>query len=132
MHCPSCSTEHPSSANFCMNCGLPLQGGGVAVAQSALQLHWEYQDLTIPLDVHEKDYRDGNPYAHERANRIILRHLQHVGSEGWQAEGPTGFYSLWQRGRVKFYEEPVWEGIFRNYYNVYESVTVRLRRLIQG
>lgn len=130
MYCPSCGTQHPESANFCMNCGLALNGMKAPGGQLAPRLRWEYQDLVIPLDVHEKDYRDGNPYSHEYANRIILRHLQHAGSDGWQAEGPTTFQSLWQRGKVRFYAEAVWEGIFRNRYNVYESVTVRLRRLV--
>src|SRR5437763_1175130 len=29
--CPACDTRHPSTANFCMNCGIPLRESAAAL-----------------------------------------------------------------------------------------------------
>ncbi|HLJ81797.1 MAG TPA: hypothetical protein VKT52_09950 [Ktedonobacterales bacterium] len=66
-------------------------------------MRWEYQDLVIPLAIsvshwHHRDYVGA---ATPRAQPIIQASLQQAASEGWRADEPTDFPTLFSRSRVR-------------------------------
>ena len=66
--------------------------------------------------------------ADKRCNEIILEYLQRVGLEGWQPEGgrTTITNGGFGAGRLNFKDS----GGFFNTTCTYESVTIRLQRLV--
>jgi hypothetical protein len=66
------------------------------------QLRWEHRDVTIPVNIQGKapSHYDVARELGERVNPIILATVHQLAGEGWQAEGPTEFRSLWERFQV--------------------------------
>ena len=85
---------------------------------------WQHKTLTIPLGL---DSRDQDFQA--RYYQIVLHHLQEVGREGWEPDGPIDFRSVLDTGRVKEHKTRMgWRSWGKT---TYESVTIRLKRPAQ-
>ena len=65
------------------------------------------------------------PWFRQAFQQAILGHLQNVGRDGWQPEGPTDFASLNAAGAIA----TTHEGFFMPGRR-YESVTLRLKRFV--
>jgi len=125
MFCARCGTEHPETANFCMNCGTPFRGAGAPVFSRRPQ--WEYRDLVIPLEASARVFMDFPEEARQRFQEVVQEHIARVAGEGWEADGPTDFDTLKAAGQI----EEVRHRRF-GHLTVYGSVTVRLRRPLEA
>ncbi len=66
-------------------------------------LRWESQSLVIPLTISVAHWRRG-AYVEEAAPRvqpIIQARLEETAREGWQADEPTDFPTLFSRSQVR-------------------------------
>lgn len=66
-------------------------------------LRWDSQDLVIPLTISVAHWRRGE-YVEEAASLvqpIIQARLAETAREGWQADEPTDFPTLFSRSRVR-------------------------------
>jgi len=66
-------------------------------------LRWDRQDLVIPLTIAVAHWRRGDDYVEEAASRIqpiIQARLEETAREGWQADEPTDFPTLFSRSQV--------------------------------
>jgi hypothetical protein len=66
-------------------------------------LRWDRQDLVIPLTISVAHWRRGDDYVEEAASRIqpiIQARLEETAREGWQADEPTDFATLFSRSQV--------------------------------
>jgi hypothetical protein len=113
MRCPTCSAAQT----------------GTHTGPVRRQFRWEYRDLTIPLGLTTRGR--AHHAAAVRFDQIVGASIRGVGREGWQADGPTDWWSLWADGRVT----SSWrQGFFAALIGgrgvwTYESVTVRLKRV---
>lgn len=66
-------------------------------------IHLEGRDLIVPLAISVRHWRtpDYVGAAAPRAQRIIATYLQDAAREGWQADEPTDFATLFSRSRVR-------------------------------
>jgi len=66
-------------------------------------LRWEYQDLVIPLTISVLHWRtpDYVGAATPRIQPMIAAALATAAREGWQADEPTDFPTLFSRSRVR-------------------------------
>jgi len=66
-------------------------------------LRWEYQDLVIPLTISVLHWRtpDYVGAATPRIQPMIAAALAAAAHEGWQADEPTDFPTLFSRSRVR-------------------------------
>ncbi len=67
-------------------------------------LRWDSQDLVIPLTISVAHWRRGDDYVGEAASHvqpIIQARLAETAREGWQADEPTDFPTLFSRSRVR-------------------------------
>ena len=64
---------------------------------------WEYQDLVIPVSLSVLHWRhpDYVGTAAPRVQLIIQAALEKAGCEGWRADEPTDFATLFSRSRVR-------------------------------
>ncbi len=64
---------------------------------------WEFQELVIPLTISVRHWRhpDSVGAAAPRVQPIILAALQKAAREGWRADEPTDFATLFSRSRVR-------------------------------
>ena len=64
---------------------------------------WEFQDLVIPVSLFLRHWRhpDAVGTAAPRVQPIILAALQEAAREGWRADEPTDFATLFSRARVR-------------------------------
>jgi hypothetical protein len=122
MFCARCGTEHPDTANFCMNCGIPFRGAG-ALAAGPRPTQWEYRELTIPLEASSRVFIEYPEEARQRFVEFMKEHLDRAAGEGWEPAEPTDFDSLKAAGRI----EEIRHRRF-GHLTVYNSVTVRLKR----
>ena len=126
MFCSQCGTQHPDDANFCMQCGRAFRdevaGHGVP------KMRWEYQDITVPLNVHAVWAGDweGERKVGERTDKIVLSSLEKLGREGWQPESATDFHSLQVLGRFETRQV-----LMELRPPKYEVVTIRVKRLVR-
>ncbi len=95
MFCPQCGSHRPDRANFCASCGRTLKQRATP-AQMTGQHQWEYSEVAIPVLIQSRDSAD----LERRFDELILRHLQRLGQEGWQADEPTDAWSLHQDLRL--------------------------------
>jgi hypothetical protein len=66
-------------------------------------LRWDSQDLVIPLTISVAHWRRRDDYVEEAASHvqpIIHARLEETAREGWQADEPTDFPTLFSRSRV--------------------------------
>ncbi len=66
-------------------------------------LRWESQDLVIPLTISVAHWRRG-AYVDEAASHvqpIIQARLAETAREGWQADEPSDFSTLFSRSQVR-------------------------------
>jgi len=66
-------------------------------------LRWDRQDLVIHLTISVAHWRRGDDYVEEAASRIqpiIQARLEETAREGWQADEPTDFPTLFSRSQV--------------------------------
>lgn len=66
-------------------------------------LRWDSQDLVIPLTISVAHWRRGE-YGEEAASHIqpiIQARLAETAREGWQADEPTDFPTLFSRSQVR-------------------------------
>ncbi len=63
----------------------------------------EYQDLVIPLTISVRHWRHPNYVgaAAQQIQPLILASLQAVAREGWHADEPTDFATLFSRAQVR-------------------------------
>ena len=63
----------------------------------------EYQDLVIPLTISVRHWRhpDHVGAAARQIQPLILASLQAVAREGWRADEPTDFATLFSRAQVR-------------------------------
>lgn len=92
-----------------------------------LVMAWQYKEATVPLNF-SGNWRAGHPETREQFNRIVLTTLQQEGQEGWQADEPTDFDSMFQSQRIKTHS-PL-SALWSTGPIVLDSVTVRLKRLV--
>jgi hypothetical protein len=124
MFCTRCGTEHPETANFCMNCGTPFRGAAaVAPAPTPRPTQFEFRDLTIPLEASSRVFLEYPEEARQRFREFMKEHLDREAGEGWEPAEPTDFDSLKAAGRI----EEMRHRRF-GHLTVYNSVTVRLKR----
>ena len=88
-------------------------------------MHWEGRDLVIPLAIsirhwHTPDYVGA---AAPRAQSIIETYLHDAERDGWHADEPTDFATLFSRSRVR-----TRNNFFR--WQV-DSATIRLLRAVR-
>lgn len=88
-------------------------------------MHWEGLDLVIPLAIairhwHTPDYVGA---AAQRAQPIIETYLRDAARDGWHADEPTDFATLFSRSRVR-----TRNNLFR--WQV-DSATIRLLRAVR-
>ena len=127
---PSVATStRPTSSSSARRRGKPCVGEPTPPPPVQRPMRWEYKDLTIPLNLKfDHGVSDNGPEAQQAFNRIVLRGLQQVGQEGWQAEGPTDFKYL-----MKQQDAVTWRTEGHFYPGVrYLAVTIRLKRLVPG
>jgi hypothetical protein len=64
---------------------------------------WEYQELVVPMSVCILHWRhpDYVGAAAPRVQLIIRAALEEAASEGWRADEPTEFATLFSRARVR-------------------------------
>jgi hypothetical protein len=64
---------------------------------------WEYQELVVPVSLSIRHWRhpDYVAAAAPRVQLIILAALEEAASEGWRADEPTEFATLFSRSRVR-------------------------------
>ncbi len=115
MYCPSCGTELPDDANFCLKCGHGLKEG--TPKQQSRPMRWEYKDLSVPLG----DIPYDAPYD---MRPIITAALDEAGREGWTADGATEYSSLSREGRLTVKAA----GFFSS--AKYQYASIRVKRLI--
>jgi hypothetical protein len=89
-------------------------------------MHWEGRDLVIPLAIsirhcHTPDYVGA---AAIRAQPIIETYLHNAVRDGWHADEPTDFATLFSRSRVR-----TRNNLFR--WQV-DSATIRLLRAVRN
>lgn len=130
VYCTKDGTAHPDDAMFCMQCGSSLRGGSAEPVHGR-HLRWEYQEASVPLGI-EYDERGGDfDLLRQHFNRRVAVYLNVVGRDGWQVEGPSDLESLEHEGRLvsKTLRD---RGLLTNRPAklLYESVTVRLKRLV--
>lgn len=66
-------------------------------------LRWEYQDLVIPVAISVRHWRHSDYVgaATPRVQPVIAASLLKAAREGWQADEPTDFATLFSRSRVR-------------------------------
>ena len=108
---------------------------------------WEYQDLTIPLNLTQTITVRGpltdraeeariRREVRERYGQIVLGCLQRLAQEGWEPEHPTDFEAVSRAGRLEVattFEREATTFAFGELRALtithhYESVAIRLRR----
>lgn len=87
-------------------------------------LRWDYQDLVIPVAISVRHWRhpDYVGAATPRVQPMIAASLLEAAHEGWQADEPIDFATLFSRSRVR-----TTNGFFRWHVT---DVTIRLTRPI--
>jgi hypothetical protein len=126
--CPECDTRHPSTANFCMNCGVPLRESVATLRQTAAETQempppqWEYQEFEIPLNFDSGGLSDEQVI--ERYHEVVSQRLAETVAAGWQSDEATDFQTLWADGRIKWRAEGTLHPTC-----AFESVAIRLKRL---
>lgn len=150
MFCSNCGTAIPTEARFCANCGTAVAANKVATTTGGIS--WEYKDLEIPLNIEFNlpVLQDQNfvwsqlTETEHQCERIILNHLQLAGKDGWQADEPTDFKTLFRAKRIIRHQtnkaakaagtaaSVLLLGPFATLLGksegVYESVTIRMKR----
>lgn len=145
MFCSNCGTEIPSEARFCTNCGTPIAENKTTTGTHGIS--WEYKDLEIPLSIEfnlpvlqDQNFAWSQLTETEReCERVILKHLQFAGKDGWQADEPTDFKTLFRGKRIIWHQtnragstaSAVLFGAFAmlgKSKGVYDSVTIRMKR----
>jgi hypothetical protein len=137
--CPYCGEQHPDDFLFCPKTGRALREGLTPSAPAQRPMRWEYTDVTIPLNIRHpigKSLNFGLMWENVRpqVDSIILAHLQHYGAEGWQADDATDAESLRRARRIRESEvnkQGFWGGQKLEAW-LYESATIRLKRLVPG
>ena len=124
MLCQWCGTDHPDTANFCGNCGAPVRQRVVA-EEAPRQDRWEYQDLVIPLNFSSKGLSDEEVV--QRYEEIVRSHLERAADEGWEADHPTDFQTVWAAGGVKWRAVGVFSPAC-----MFDTASLRLRCLRPG
>jgi hypothetical protein len=128
MFCPRCGTEHPETANFCMNCGTPFRGAGAAgSAAPSRHVQYESRDLVIPFEASSRVFIEFPEDARQRFREFMKEHLDREAGEGWEPAEPTDFDSLKAAGRIAEMRHRRF-----GHLTVYNSITVRLRRPLEG
>jgi hypothetical protein len=98
--CPSCGTEYPASANFCLKCGAALRRSGEVAGSPG----WEYQYLSIGLGMSYPDL--AAPESAEgfelraKAQARITEELARAERDGWQPDEPVDLDALLTNDRV--------------------------------
>ena len=89
---------------------------------------WEYETLSIPLDLSTPDFPDERHPA-RRAERIVGLRVAREAADGWEPDGPLTRGALRRAGRLRRRQTAPCSarGLFRAAY-AYEDVAVRLRR----
>jgi hypothetical protein len=66
-------------------------------------LRWDSQDLVIPLTIAVAHWRRGayTEEATKQVQPIIQTRLEETAREGWQADEPTDFPTLFSRSKVR-------------------------------
>jgi hypothetical protein len=125
--CPACDTRHPATANFCMNCGIPLREsaallrGDARADEAPRERRWEYHDLDLPLNFTSKGLSDEQVV--ERYLELVTNHLSHVARSGWEPDEAADFETVWTDGRIK------WRAIgSADPTCAFDSVSIRLKR----
>jgi hypothetical protein len=125
--CPACDTRHPATANFCMNCGIPLREsaavrrGDERAGEPPSARRWEYQDLEIPLNFTSEGLNDDQVV--ERYRDVVAERLSHVARAGWEPDDAADFQTLWTEGRIKWRADDT-----LNPTCAFDSVSIRLKR----
>jgi hypothetical protein len=124
-HCTNCGHELREGDKFCAECGTPAVEG--MAARSPTNVHWEYRDLVIPLNLRTNASDAEQAELRAKVDRIVLTQLQQVAKEGWEPEGRTDYGTLLETGQLRWRSTS-----FFRYVWVYDSVTLRLRRRVQS
>jgi hypothetical protein len=124
MWCPQCETLNSDTANFCSNCGRPLNRAGVG-RMPPRQIRWEFTELTIPIGASSRIFWEYPEDARARFAEVVQQHLERASLEGWQPDEPTDWDALKAAGRVAEVRHRRFGHI-----TLYESVTIRLRRVL--
>ncbi len=113
-----------------------------------LSTSWEYRDLEIPLNIEfnlpilqNQNFNWAQLTDSERqCERIVVEHLELAGKEGWQADEPTDFKSLYRSKRITWQQKTAASNAasaalfgllalpFAKSKGVYESVSIRMKR----
>jgi hypothetical protein len=86
---------------------------------------WEYQNLTIPLGLSERDRQ-----LESRYYQIVADHLGRASEAGWQVDEPIDFRSALNAGRITARKRRRRWWSWRR--TTYESVGIRLKRPSQS
>lgn len=127
MFCPACDTRHPSTANFCMHCGIPLRESAAARAEITDEIavpreaRYEFQDLAVPLHFTSEGLRDDQVV--ERYREVITDHLATAARSGWEPDGSLDFQTLWTDGRIQWRALDTAEPAC-----AFDTVTIRVKR----
>lgn len=104
--------------------GREFDGGNFRTSGS----RWEYEDMRLPLQLGTMRSWFGEQRLFQRvaqrADAVIERHVERLGSEGWQPDEPVSFVSLYKRNRV----DASYRGGLVGGHDVRE-VTIRFKRL---
>jgi len=153
MTCPTCRTDNPEIANFCMICGRQFRArkpAAPADAAAAEDGEWtapdpptptyrtEYADVTIPLNlVHWPPTPERAREVRERYNQLVNEYLASLARDGWLTDDPTDFSFADRTGRmrVRRRDRPFQKGFLGKgaaaIEATYESVTFRVKRQVR-
>jgi hypothetical protein len=127
-----------------------FRGAGIRAA-GAVSMAWEYQDLSIPLNLtwtitshgpltDRSEERRGREEIRARYSEVVRAHLDRVAQDGWEPAEPVDFDAVVAGGRLQVTTAIQKESTTFAFGEVravtsthtYEAVGVRLRREVRG